>query len=625
MFRSIRWRIAIPYVILILLALAGLVIYLSDLVRDAYLANLQAQLTAEARLIGDALVSSPAWDEPGGDLDPLARHFADLLDARVTLIGVDGAVLGESHEDRTRMDNHLYRPEVQQALTTGQGSSVRFSRTVGYEMMYVAISVAADGRVTGIVRIALPLRQIETNVARLRGAVLSATLLATLGAVLLAVLIAERTARPVRQLTTVVQRMARGDLSARLLPTTRDEVGTLTRAFNQMADRLRETITTLGEERSRLTAVLDNMAGGVVITDGDGHVCLINPAATQLLGTSEVAALGRSFAQVARDHRIIGLWQQCHEQGEERVELVEVGRRGPFLQVIVTPLRDAGPQASLVILQDLTRVRRLETVRRDFISNISHELRTPLASLKALVDTLRDGALEDPPAAQRFLDRMETEMDALTQMVRELLELARIESGQVPFRLAPVAVADVVLPSVERLRPQAERAGLQLTVDLPPDLPPVLADADRAQQVVTNLVHNAIKFTPAGGRIQVSSLRFEVSSDGHVQPETLNLQPETLVPGEWVLIAVKDTGVGIPVDDLPRIFERFYKADRARSGGGTGLGLAIAKHIILAHGGHLWAKSPPAKFTVGEAELLRTGVEGKGSTFYMALPALTPR
>jgi two-component system phosphate regulon sensor histidine kinase PhoR len=584
MFGNIRWRIAIPYVILILLAMTGLAVYLSNLMRDAHLTDLQAQLTAEARLVGDTLASSFARDESSETFDPLAHHYADLLGARVTIIGADGTVLGESHEDRTQMDNHLYRPEVQQALAEGQGSSVRFSRTVGYDMMYVAVPVMAEGRVTGIARVALPLREIEANVARLRRAILSAALLAALGAALLAVLIAERIAQPVRQLTEVVQRMAEGDLSARLLPTTQDEVGTLTRAFDQMADRLQETITTLAEERSRLTAVLDNMADGVLITDSKGHVRLINPAAIQLLDTSEVDALERSFAQVVRHYQLIELWRRCRQTGEEQIEVVELSLQGPFLQAIVTPLQDTEPRAYLVILQDLTRVRRLETVRRDFISNISHELRTPLASLRALADTLRDGALEDPPMAQRFLDRMDTEVDALTQMVQELLELSRIESGQVPFRMAPVAVADVVLPPVERLRPQAERFVLQLAVDLPSDLPPVLADEERIQQVVTNLVHNAIKFTPSGGEVTISAA---VSKDE-------------------VVVSVRDTGVGIPADDLPRIFERFYKADHARSGGGTGLGLAIAKHIVQAHSGRIWAES----------------IEGRGSTFYFSLPAV---
>jgi two-component system phosphate regulon sensor histidine kinase PhoR len=238
----------------------------------------------------------------------------------------------------------------------------------------------------------------------------------------------------------------------------------------------------------------------------------------------------------------------------------------------------------MVILQDLTRIHRLETVRRDFVSNISHELRTPIASLKALVETLRVAALDDPPAAQRFLDRAEEEVDALTQLVQELLELSRIESGKVPLRLTATAVEEVVLLPVERLRAQAERNNLTLNMDIPLDLPLVLADASRIQQVIGNLVHNAVKFTPEGGTVEVRA----------------RLDEE----GTAVELSVIDTGVGIPTADLSRIFERFYKADRARSGGGTGLGLAISRHLVKAHGGQLEVKSK----------------EGKGSTFYFSLP-----
>jgi two-component system phosphate regulon sensor histidine kinase PhoR len=261
-----------------------------------------------------------------------------------------------------------------------------------------------------------------------------------------------------------------------------------------------------------------------------------------------------------------------------------MGRQGIFIQMIVTPLERDEQHDCLVILQDLTRVRQLETVRRDFVSNISHELRTPLASLKALVETLRDSALEDPPAARRFLDRAEQEVDSLTQMVQELLELSRIESGKVPLRLSSTEISEVILLPVERLRPQAERSNVTIRVDIPDDLPAVFADAGRIQQVVGNLVHNAIKFTAEGGAIEVEARLDEQRAA--------------------VVVVVKDTGTGIPAQDLNRIFERFYKADRARSSGGTGLGLAISRHLVIAHGGEIWARSK----------------EGKGSAFYFSLP-----
>jgi two-component system phosphate regulon sensor histidine kinase PhoR len=605
MFRSLRWRIAVPYLVLILLAMGGMSVYLSDLIRQSSLDALQGKLTAEAQLIGDAVEVISGWEATGGRFDGLAQHYADLLNARVTFIDVEGHVLGDSHTSWTEMDNHLRRPEVQEALSNGQGTSIRLSRTVGYEMMYAAVAVRSDGELDGFVRVALPISQVEAQVARLRRVILLVALLVVLGAAILAIFIAERIARPVRRLTEVVHRTAAGDLNARLLPTTEDEIGELTRSFNQMAIQLRKTINSLTEQQDQLSAVLDNMADGVLITDAQGLVGLINPAAGRFLGANRNRALGRSFAQVARDHRIIDLWRRCYKDRKEQVEPIEMDRQDAFLQVIATPLGEAD-RSCLLILQDLTRVRRLETVRRDFISNISHELRTPMAALKALVDTLRDGALEDPPAAQRFLDRMDMEVDALTQMVQELLQLSRIESGRAPIRLEPVPVMDAVVPPVERLRPQAERAQLDLSVDIPSDLPSLLADVDRVQQVVTNMVHNAIKFTPVGGRIEVSARKLWVADDGEMILTAIGLEPGSLRSGEWVLIQVEDSGVGIPAKDLPRVFERFYKADRARSGGGTGLGLSIAKHIVQAHDGQIWAES----------------VEGEGSSFRFVLPTL---
>ncbi|MFN2227737.1 MAG: HAMP domain-containing protein, partial [Anaerolineae bacterium] len=408
MFRRLRWRIALPYVVLILVATLGLTVYVSDQVRQVRLADLEAQLLADARLLAGS--AAPLLQEGTAPeaLDDLARDWADRLDARVTIIGTDGVVLGESHEDRTQMDNHRLRPEVQQALQAGQGSSTRFSATLDYEMMYAAVPIeASDGEVLGVMRVALPLGEIEANVGRLRQNILLAGVGIALAAALLAVFLAGRTTQPLRQLTAVAGRMAAGDLDARLFPSSRDEVGQLTRAFNHMADQIRDQVATLAEEQGRLAAVLDHMADGVLITDDGGQVRLVNAAAARLLEADEERALGRPFAQVAPYYPLIELWKVCRELGEEQVEMVEVSRHGLFLQAIVTPFQQAGSEGYLVILQDLTRIRRLETVRRDFISNISHELRTPLAGLKALVDTLRGGAIKDPPAAKRFLKRMD--------------------------------------------------------------------------------------------------------------------------------------------------------------------------------------------------------------------------
>ncbi len=358
------------------------------------------------------------------------------------------------------------------------------------------------------------------------------------------------------------------------------------RQIEEQIASLRQQITGLQAENQRFNSLLEIMGDGVLITDEAGLVRWLNPAAARLLAVDAVESDGRPFAAVVRHHRIIELMDACRAQQTEQRAAIEIGQE-QFLQVTITPFQEGDLQSTLTILQDLTQVRHLQTVRRDFISNLSHELRTPLASLRAVIETLQGGALDDPPAAHRFLNRAAGEIDVLTQMVEELLELSRIESGQAPFRMAATTVPDLLLAPLDRLLPQAQRKGVALTLAIKPGLPLVLADQNRVQRVVTNLVHNAIKFTPEDGRIKVSA---------YVKKKR---------PYE-VVIAVKDTGCGIPPQDLPRIFERFYKSDRARTrdGSGTGLGLAISRHIVQAHNGRIWVKSRA----------------GKGSTFFFTLP-----
>jgi two-component system phosphate regulon sensor histidine kinase PhoR len=349
-----------------------------------------------------------------------------------------------------------------------------------------------------------------------------------------------------------------------------------------MGRRLSEQIEGFKLERSTLNAVLTHMTDAVIIVDGKGIVQLSNPAAERIFGVRQEMAKGKSLVEVLRNHQLVELWKECLDARKQKSTTLEILPNKMFVQGIATPMEDVFPGGVLIVMQDLTKLRRLEKVRSDFISNVSHELRTPLASIKALTETLQEGALDDPPAARRFLARMEVEIDNLTQMVQELLELAKIESGRVPLRRKFSQPGELIARAAERLQVQAERSGLSINVTYPENLPEVLADSSRVGEVLINLLHNAIKFTPPGGRISISAF----SEKGKV------------------VFLIHDTGVGIEPESIARIFERFYKIDRARSSGGTGLGLSIAKHIIESHGGKIWV----------ESEL------GKGSSFFFTLP-----
>ncbi len=358
------------------------------------------------------------------------------------------------------------------------------------------------------------------------------------------------------------------------------ELENLSSAVTSLLSTFNLEHSTLESERARLATVLEQITDGVLIADAQGIIQFANPAAGKLFQASEPTH--RSVVEVLRHHQLVEAWRRCQQTRQLQSESVELPTRHQYLQLVV--IHDQHSSGSLLLVQDLTRIRRLETVRRDFISNLSHELRTPLASLKALTETLQGGALEDPPAAHRFIDHIQIEVDALTQMVNELLELSRIESGQLSLDRTLVAPHDLLSSAAKRMSLQAERAGLRLHVDCSDDLPKVNIDFQRLEQVLVNLIHNAVKFTRAGGEI--------------------DLLAEAGI-GE-VRFAVRDTGVGIPEEAVSRIFERFYRVDKSRTGSGTGLGLSIAKHSVEAHGGKIWAES----------------VERQGSTFTFTIPTI---
>jgi two-component system phosphate regulon sensor histidine kinase PhoR len=430
------------------------------------------------------------------------------------------------------------------------------------------------------------------------------------GAIAATIYYRSRSRRSIQQISKLFKQRALANLEQQLQkldPTEEAELGELAEAINQLTTELAATFQQIMAERNAMAALLENMTDAIINTDADGIVRKLNRAAYQILGLQDnIQVEGRSFMQVVRDYEVNALLRQTLQDGLERIEVLEVGPRRMQFQVKTALIEEnvdpsgalglTPARTGLVVLQDLTELHRLERIRRDFVANISHELRTPLASVKLMVETMQAVIEDDPAAARDFLVRIDTEVDGLTQLVRELLELSRIESGQVKLNLKSADLRELVEQSAERLRSQAQRQGLSLTVTLygsEEGFPYALADPERIMQVLINLIHNAIKFTPVGGSITLSVERY--------QPKTDEQNGE-----DRLLVRVHDTGVGIPPDDVNRIFERFYKVDKARTGAetGTGLGLAIAKHIVQAHGGEIWVES---EF-------------GAGSTFSFTIP-----
>ncbi|MBI5877024.1 MAG: HAMP domain-containing protein [Chloroflexi bacterium] len=578
--RSLGARLSAAYVALILTALALLTAVLVGVAQSYAIEALHRELATESRLALELV--NPLFDGDPSALDALAKRIGRDTDTRLTIIRADGVVLGDSDQSPALMDNHAGRPEVAQALATGTGEATRFSTTLQADTVYAAVALQRAGMTVGVVRVAVPLSRADAARAQVATVMVPAGLLISLLAVGLAILIARRTTNSLAHLRRIAIRLAAGDLNARAREDLPDESSQLAVTMNQMAEQLSATIRTLNQERTRLDAILTRMADGLLIVDAQDTVTQINDEAQRILSAPPAHALGRTFTQVARDHEMTACLRAARTTGQEQSRVVEQSGSRRFLRMVATPQRgDTAADACLILLQDLTTVRRLETIRRDFVSNISHELRTPLASLLALAETLADGALDDPPAARRFVDRIAGEVHQLTSLVNDLLDLSSIESGRAPIQRVPANVSAVVTRAAERLQPQARRAGVALQISSAPDVI-VQIDSARIEQVMLNLIHNGIKFTPAGGRIDC----------------------RVAVHPDHVTISVRDTGVGIGPQDLPRVFERFYKADKSRAGGGTGLGLAIAKHIVELHGGAIWAES----------------VEGQGTTMLFTLP-----
>jgi len=588
----LMWRIFIPFFACALLALAVTLGVAGRSLRRFAQDQAAGELRTRASLAAGEVGARLAGGRPE-TVDAYCKEFGRLTQTRITVVLPDGSVLGDSEQAPSEMDNHGHRPEIEQALTGRASRAVRFSDTTRRTLLYLAAPVPETGAVHAAVRAAMPVSVVDWTI---RSASRHAALGALAAAVFFAVAalgLARRISRPLDDMRRAAERLAQGDLDARAAPAPGPELQALARALNRMAEQLGERLATITRQRDEQKAVFASMAEGVLAVDGEGRVLNLNAAAARVLGLDAGRARGLSIQEAVRHPDLQRFVAETLAAGgplESDIVLDDGGER--FLSLCGAALADAAGKriGALIVLHDVTRVRRLETVRRDFIANLSHELKTPITALRGCVETLAEAASSRPAGdEQRFLAMMDRQVARLGAIVEDLLSLSRLEYDAERRRipLEPGPIADVLRRAAQAFAKLAEARGITVAVACPGDLS-ALINAPLLEQAVGNLVDNAIKYGPDRGRVTV----------------------DAAARGGAVEIRVADEGPGIEKKHLPRIFERFYRVDQARSRalGGTGLGLAIVKHIALAHGGSVAVDSVP----------------GRGSVFALRLPPAPP-
>jgi two-component system phosphate regulon sensor histidine kinase PhoR len=592
--RFVRGRIVVK----LTLTLVGFVA-VSTLVAGLYLGraldrfavtSLEGRLVAAARLLHDEARGLLATGASAEAVGAFVRRVARPTESRVTVIGSDGRVLGDSEvapAELGGLDNHRDRPEVRAALDGRVGRDLRTRGSAHVPLLYVAVPVRDAERVIGVIRLALPLSAVTASFGELNQMMLAGGVVALAVAFGIGIFVAGRVTRPVVEMQAIARQMSQGQFAVRAPVRSEDELGALGRALNAMVSRLSEQIQNLEAERAKATAILDGMVEGVIAVDGQECILLMNERARATFGVGPGRGEGKPFLEVIRNADLHEIFRSGRTAGGVfRRELRLVHPVDRTLRVTAVPLRLAGVEPGLVlVVDDVTELRRLEHVRTEFIANVSHELRTPLTAIQGYLETLLGGALEEREHARRFVEIAFRHTERLGRLLNDLTDLSNIELGKVSLRLAPLPLRPVVDSVLELVAAKARDGQVTLHAEVSEAIG-VQADHDRLVQILINLVDNAVKYTPAGGTVTV---RARPTAEGRVE------------------IGVSDTGVGIPRADLPRLTERFYRVDRARSRelGGTGLGLAIVKHLVLAHAGDLAIDSE----------------EGRGTTVRVLLPA----
>jgi two-component system phosphate regulon sensor histidine kinase PhoR len=572
--RKLLWHLFPSYLLITTIAVVGVSLYSYVALRDFYVDEMREVLTARARLLEER--TRPLMD--AGDsagLDALAKTLGSAVSTRITMISPSGVVLADSDEDASVMDNHADRPEVVVAMSGEVGTAQRYSYTLQQNMMYVAVPAMTDVGMVGVVRAAVPLTAVEEQVRAVRGRIVIAALLLLVVASVVSFAMSERLARPLRTMERGALRFARGDFEHSVPVPRSAELASLAESMNKMAADLDARLRTIVQQKAEQEAVFTSMIEGVVAVDRDAKVIAMNRTASAMFGTDADSARGRPVQELIRSTGFHQITSSALEgEGPLGSEIVLTGQRQVVLDASAAPMRDESGETvgAVVVLNDVTRLRRLERVRRDFVANVSHELRTPVTSIKGFVETLRDEIGEDGGNSARFFEIIVKHIDRLNAIIEDLLCLSRIEedAGERELAVESVSLSDVLSNAALECKSLAEERSIEVSLTAADGLKATL-NRQLFEHAVVNLVDNAVKYSPKGSRVEVGAVR----------------------EGDSIVVTVRDYGVGIADEHQSRIFERFYQVDKSRSRemGGTGLGLSIARHIIQAHGGTISVES----------------------------------
>ncbi|MGE5416530.1 MAG: ATP-binding protein [Acidobacteriota bacterium] len=585
MFRSFKWKLVLAFIVPILVLVFTIGFAMVRVVDQFYLQQVEEQLTNEAQLIADQ-TRALEYSERSKELKTITAQAAKQSHSRVTVVAPNGMVMADSEEDPAKMENHATRPEVRAALSGKTGSITRDSSTLHMRMKYVAVPVTKDGQVIGVVRISLPLKSIDELLFRLWWIIFVVMALAAIVAALISYRIASRLAEPITHITQVAESIADGNLNGRVYYQDTDEIGILADAMNTMAQKIESHINEISEIKARLESVLENTVNGVILMGPDSHILLINKKACEMFAVDEPSATDRHQLEITHSYAINdALEQTTREKQPVHTEctLHIMGEKTVQIHTIPVFKENAGIESLLLIINDVTELKRLETIRKDFVANVSHELRTPMTSISGFAETLMNENA-DNETVYEFSRIIHDEAGRLSRMVNSLLELSRIEASNPELKLTRFSVQNLITNTIAKLEQQIDNKHITVELRLTHLDLEVEADRDRIEQVVINILDNAITHSPEHGRISI-----------YVQAEPNELK-----------VTISDEGPGIPAGEEKRIFERFYRIDksRARKDGGSGLGLSIARNIVEVHKG-----------TIG-VENTRSG----GASFYFTLP-----